>query len=842
MPFTAKVLMIDGEQAGFVSIITVDSIDRGYAVSDPKISYDSEAVTNSWDTAQQLTKKSMAFWGLGVEKLTYGIGESDLNRSSSSMEGTDGKSLGMAFYIASIAANLGLRLRQDVAFTGCLENAGDFRYPGALRQKILGRFGAVNAYKSKIKTVVVAPPPKGSSDIPANPAQEYLDILEQFQCSTTDRKYLTLEKVEDLWQPHIISQIFDMNSWFIFVLKNQKLFNRMAPPNPADSLESSISNLRTYYSENLWLDFDTYLAGNPDNIEYFLERLRDLALEYFTEKDAAGLTDLLSTLGRNMSYDNLLDFINKDDLLTAFGREFPNTLNDRYEESFANVRKAINEMTRENSLNASSLQQVVHTEFSSFNAYMNNMIRLLEVFFDIDPALAKESYNQVGLFAELETSVRQLEEDGGDSLVVFVNKLVWAEPIRQLARIKQGLLDNIEIDEQGQAYLTEKKIAMHISVKPDLSELRFDIIENTAKDLVNQENEKILPFMFPVKGNNAIQNPLLLWQQSHRSLCLDYQADNYDKNNCAIFNLPDGHFCYKDKEGKLHKSEGLIQMLFSSAPMNISFTSKKGTKTSVLWSNQYRWPPSIDSLWFASVLEQEGVCQEQNRLIADIGSGTGFLGIFYAQNCPHVRLATFSDINRSLTLLTEYNCKKNLHNPSSHNGQYKTITSRGLACYHQFVRDYGKLDLCISAPPYLPKVKEYGIASGLSVAVSGTKLLEELITEGSSITKSLIVQFSTIALPEFNQACEKAGVQAVCLTSRNVPVRIDMIQPYHPQLDYKLDPNDVRQKQRYQYLLERYQQLKEYNEFLQKQRNLKCLEKDNYKWWHELRVYRIDFD
>ena len=31
-------------------------------------------------------------------------------------------------------------------------------------------------------------------------------------------------------------------------------------------------------------------------------------------------------------------------------------------------------------------------------------------------------------------------------------------------------------------------------------------------------------------------------------------------------------------------------------------------------------------------------------------------------------------------------------------------------------------------------------------------------------------------------------------------------------------------------------------EFLQQGRNLKSLNKDNYKWWHELRVYRIDFD
>ncbi|MCK5172036.1 MAG: methyltransferase [Planctomycetes bacterium] len=839
MSITASVLLIDEEGSGFVSTLAIGITDHR-TPSQRELSRDSESLLTSWHISQDLARQTVSALGIAELQLTYSIGESDLNRTHPCIEGTDGKSLGMAFYIASVAAHLGLSIRKDVAFTGCLEDAGHFRYAGAMIQKILGTHGARST--PEILRVVAGPPPTSSGDLGIEQPQRYQEILDEFKTSSSGRSYLIIETVEDVWKPGNLLKIFDPSSWFVFALKNQRLFNRAPLSGSTDSLESSVHSLTAYYSENLWLDFDAYLAETPDAIEHFLGHLRDLALEYFTEKDAVGLANLLSTLGRNMSYDRLLDFVNRDDLLTAFGREFPISLHDRYEESYASLRKTVNDLLgQELSLNSDVLREAVHDEFSSFNAQMNNVVRLLEVFFDIDPALARKAYDQVSLFAELEIAARQHRETEENNLSTFINSLVLAEPIKRLMQIKYGLLDNVEIDEQGHACLTDKKVAMDVCIKPDLSDLRFDIVEDVAKTIIKQQDENLVPFLFPVRGNNAIQDPVLLWQQSYRSLCLDWQADDYDENNCAILNLPDGHFYYKDKEEKKHKSEGLIQRLFSRAPMTISFSSRKGNETSVLWSNQYGWPPSIDSLWFASVLEDSGICDERNRLIADIGSGTGFLGIFCAQNCPHAKLVAFSDLNRAVTLLTEHNCRRNLKNSPSHKWQYMTMTASGLTCYRQFVREYGKVDLCILAPPYLPKVREYGIASGLSVAVSGTKLLEDMVTEGRSITKTLVVQFSAIAQPEFEEACEKAGVQAVCLGTRDVPVRIDMVQPYHPQLDYRINPKDETRSQEYQYLLERYQMLKRYNEFLQEERNLKCLNRKNYKWWHELRVFRVDF-
>ncbi len=835
MKISVRILMVDEEQVGFVTSLTVGSFNSDLSPI-PTKSFCSETVTESWNTAQRYTEQTVRLWSIEPKQLNFSIGESDLNRSAAWMEGTDGKSLGMAFYIASVAAHLGVRLRQDIVFTGCLEESGNFRYPGALKQKVLGRFGAINDCTAL--KIIVAPPPQSSSELSGSPEKEYLDILEQFSKSNSERSFLILHKIEDLWVADIITQILDKNSWFLFLLNNKNLLNKFNP-DVKQPLAVALEKFCQYYRHSFWLDFDHYLYRTPNAIEYFQEHLRDLAMEYFADRDGENLSRLLSSLGRNMSYESLLDFVTLDDLRIAFLHEFPKALENSYRACREQFNRTFSCMR--SPINPEILQRIISDEFISFNNLMNHITSLLEVFFDIDPSLAKESYARINLFAELEMAIRQLRERKLNDVTSFVNNQILARPVRRLARIRIGLLDNVAADKQGKSCLTDKKAAMNVRISADLSELQFEIIEEVAKDILSDEKAEVKQLLFPIKGNNAISNPVLLWQQSYESLCLDWQADDYKEENCAILNLPDGHLYCIDKGGVKHKTKGLIQRLFSKAPMIISFTSNEAHATSVFWSNQYRWPPSIDSLWFASILEKMRICEESNRLVADVGSGTGFLGIFYAQNCSHVRLAVFSDLNRSLTLLTEHNCKRNLRNSPNCYWQYKTITARGLACYRQFVHEYGKLDLCLCAPPYLPQVKKYEIASGLSVAVSGTQLLEDLVLEGRDITKTLVVQFSAIALAEFEQACERAGVVPVCLATRDVPLRIDMIQPYHPQLDYKIDPNDKNKSHQYQYYLDRYIRLKKYNEFLQNERDLKCLNKGNYKWWHELRVYRIDY-
>ena len=225
MLVTTNVLMVDEDQTGFVTAITVKPVETSdtLPVSEP---IHSEAVSISWETAQVWTRKTLEIWGRKPKKLQYTIGESDLNRTSPFAEGTDGKSLGMAFYIASMAATFGIQIRQDVAFTGCIEDSGHFRYPGALEQKVLGEFGAIS--NPKIKTVVVAPPPSGSSDLSTKPKEKYKKIREQFKRSSSKRKFLKLDNIESLWQPHIISQIFEEKSYVRFGLANKQIFAKLS--------------------------------------------------------------------------------------------------------------------------------------------------------------------------------------------------------------------------------------------------------------------------------------------------------------------------------------------------------------------------------------------------------------------------------------------------------------------------------------------------------------------------------------------------------------------------------------------------------------------------------------
>jgi hypothetical protein len=136
MPVTANILLVDEEGSGFVSTLAIDPSDH-WTPSQQEFNHDSESLVTSWRISQDLARQTVGALGITELRLTYSIGESDLNRTHPCGEGTDGKSLGMAFYITSVAAHLGLSVRKDVAFTGCLEDAGHFRYAGAMIQKIL---------------------------------------------------------------------------------------------------------------------------------------------------------------------------------------------------------------------------------------------------------------------------------------------------------------------------------------------------------------------------------------------------------------------------------------------------------------------------------------------------------------------------------------------------------------------------------------------------------------------------------------------------------------------------------------------------------------------------------
>jgi hypothetical protein len=264
-------------------------------------------------------------------------------------------------------------------------------------------------------------------------------------------------------------------------------------------------------------------------------------------------------------------------------------------------------------------------------------------------------------------------------------------------------------------------------------------------------------------------------------------------------------------------------------------------KPEVLWASDYKWPPSIDSLWFVKVLREHRFAEDQIKSVVDIGSGTGFLGIAAAVLNPHIQRLWFSDVSRILVKLTEYNVGRNLTDRTASGLRVGYTTGRGVRPFQDISQRDGKFDLIMSAPPYLPCVEQFGIATGLSAAISGTHLLTQLVTMGRTIANRLLIQFSVLALPEFSLACREIGVEARLLASTKVPLRIPPIAPIHPDQDLHIR-RDEASRQRYLVADHEYRQLMTYNRFLQEERGLEELNRNNFRWWHEIRVYEIQFD
>ena len=74
----------------------------------------------------------------------------------------------------------------------------------------------------------------------------------------------------------------------------------------------------------------------------------------------------------------------------------------------------------------------------------------------------------------------------------------------------------------------------------------------------------------------------------------------------------------------------------------------------ILWNDSV-WPPSIDSFLFAKCLKEESYLNKRIKKVADVGCGTGFLGIYIAKNNPHVERVYGIDIDEEALLSTMKN-------------------------------------------------------------------------------------------------------------------------------------------------------------------------------------------
>lgn len=162
------------------------------------------------------------------------------------------------------------------------------------------------------------------------------------------------------------------------------------------------------------------------------------------------------------------------------------------------------------------------------------------------------------------------------------------------------------------------------------------------------------------------------------------------------------------------------------------------------------WPPSIDSLYFAQLLEKYFGTSSNLKRIVDIGAGTGFLGIFLSKINNSVKRVIFSDIFLSPVFLSMLNFYRN---SKDRNVKYNSIASDAF----DKMRKDDKYDLIICNPPYLPLLGTSELA-GIS-AVSGTYLLDRVISDSGKFSDHLVFATSDIAKPELNKCLAKAKEQ-----------------------------------------------------------------------------------
>jgi len=844
MDVLVKVMLVDPENSGFIGRLTVEP-QASPAARHRITASVNDATMDAWYSATRHVENLLTFVDRTLDQPGFTVTESDISKSFFCLETLEGKSIGVAFFCGLLAAGLGWQVRSDVAITGCLENDGRISSVHELKQKLTGEYGAQSDLD--LRCVLIPPPPTSATPGHVEPDQEHRQITGAFKKERPDVDVLVLSHIKDLFEPGIFQRVFDVESILTFVLRYEFLDypERIKPAR--DSVSKSFIDRLLQIIEDYWVITERILSAGSsfldpadgDQIELF----RQVLLRFAENRDTRNLQGLLTVTGQNLSSEHLLmSYPLEYDLETIFCEHYANHVDEAYRQGEQEIQYHLKHLSKKPTV--SDLANIVENSFPQFKNLCRSMFALLECYLELYPPLAHRLYSSTSIFRIAYDRFSHAAERIGQSkadVSTVCDYLLYGDIAGRAKDFDQNRIGWLQLnDGNGEVRLKPGLPAMTIVVQPDLSELEFVIDQEQAleylKGFISRDNRD----EFAVRGNNVIKKPVLLWEESSpKTLCEAWRSANYSPDNCRLSQLPDGQPAIKltGQEEKL----GLIQLLFARCPMLICSPISGDGKPEVLWALDYKWPPSIDSLWFVSVLSEHGFARDDVKSVADIGSGTGFLGISAAVLNPHIKQLWFSDVSKMLIKLTEYNVERNLAERNATGLKVGYVTGRGVRPFQDISQRDGKFDLIMSAPPYLPCVEQFGIATGLSAAISGTHLLVQLVEMGKTIAKRLLIQFSVLAMPEFSSACRQARVDAHLWASTKVPLRIPPIAPWHPEHDLHIKRNEASRRE-YQMADNEYRQLLAYNRFLQKERGLEELNRNNFRWWHEIRIYEIQFD
>jgi|GEM_PF-2413758 len=243
------------------------------------------------------------------------------------------------------------------------------------------------------------------------------------------------------------------------------------------------------------------------------------------------------------------------------------------------------------------------------------------------------------------------------------------------------------------------------------------------------------------------------------------------------------------------------------------------------------WPPSIDALFLASKLKQ--LLAKEDSLftfpinqIADIGCGTGFLGIYFSKLISSIKNVFYSDTHPEATQLALAN-----HTNNYLESKCMGLSGFGLQPFYKTKRS--KIDVVVCDPPSIPTFTN-NLPTSHSVIATG--LVYEIITNFNSISKSLLCCLSIIGKKEIERAIknsiQKYGTSFKCdiIDSLWVPFRIMSIKEVNLRMLVELG-----------LILDLYEGP---NENTVGENIIKENFKDNrsFRYWHQVNIYRFLID
>lgn len=248
-------------------------------------------------------------------------------------------------------------------------------------------------------------------------------------------------------------------------------------------------------------------------------------------------------------------------------------------------------------------------------------------------------------------------------------------------------------------------------------------------------------------GSIRVDDPELMWDCNTQSTSSDEHT-----STCPI------HSQASAEEVSQHFSKSLVAIHYDGIE--------------VLWQDlDDFWPPSVDSFHLVEKLELSGIKEKRMKTVLDVGSGTGFLGLWIAKQNATVRRVFLSEWLLVPLLYSTINAELN------HDREWNSSVVPLLGLNTDWpnkskIWRHQPVDLLVCNPPYLPIVHPQSDLY-LKKAVIGTDLLEHIIMNGLNISKEVIVNFSDLALPEAQAACNRSGVSLEEIGQGNqVPFRV----------------------------------------------------------------------